>query len=49
MQQEPKKVYTRPQGRQLKVIGSVADLTQTGNTRPINNDLKGGSVGSSGV
>ncbi len=46
--QEPKKVYTRPQGPQLKVIGSVADLTHTGATNN-GSDGKGGSVGSMGV
>lgn len=48
MRQEPKKVYTRPQGPQLKVIGTVADLTHTGNTND-GNDIKGGSVSSRGV
>jgi hypothetical protein len=35
-----KKPYARPQ---LQVIGSVADLTRTGQTRP-GADAKGGSV-----
>lgn len=48
MHDKAKKVYTRPQGSQLKVIGSVADLTHTGLTRG-GNDLKNGSVSSNGV
>ena len=47
MPMEPRKVYVRPQGPQLKVIGSVADLTQTGLTTP-GTDGKGGSVLSPG-
>ena len=49
MHDQEKKVYTRPQGPQLKVIGSVTDLTHSGNTRPINNDVKTGSVSNPGV
>ena len=48
MNQEPKKVYTRPQGPQLRVIGSVADLTHTGITQD-GDDAKGGSAGSQGL
>lgn len=48
MQGQTKKVYTRPQGPQLKIIGSVADLTQTGLSNG-GGDAKGGSVLSPGA
>lgn len=48
MHQEPKKAYARPQGPQLRVIGSVSELTHTGNTNPNATDIKGGSVASQG-
>jgi hypothetical protein len=40
-----KKAYTSPN---LKKWGKIADLTQTGRTRP-GPDFKGGSSGSSGM
>lgn len=45
MTQQTKNVYERPQ---LKVIGSVADLTHTGLSGG-SGDLKSGSTGSQGV
>jgi len=48
MIKENKKTYVRPQGPQLKVIGSVADLTHTGTTNR-GADAKGGSVASQGA
>ena len=41
---EPKKAYEKPE---VKELGSVAELTQTGQTNP-GGDMKGGSAGSMG-
>ena len=48
MNNQTKKAYVRPQGPQLKLIGSVADLTHTGATNG-GSDGKFGSKASAGV